>query len=420
MNFFDMSMMASCMIVVVIILRKLLINKTPHQIWCVLWVLVIIRLYIPYRIETKFNFYNGLYYIRKVFAETDLLNIGYQTYYIDRFICIITNLSIIKWIFLFIWFIGIVVILKHFCRDYILAYKLWKNSDYTCICERALKFLQNSGLNVKIEIRQTNEIKIPIAYGVFRPCILLPLHFDQYSSSAKFQMLLHEYVHLKYMHNLLQFFVIFILCVNWFNPIIWLWYHYINRDMEIACDRHVLDILGQTERQSYAMNLIQMAKIQSQEIAFHRGFTKYVIEERIVSIMKYKKTKSVVLILFMLIPTGVASAFSTNDNYVFMDEVDSGEIVISIDETGATAQTDTIFIDYEKLQPFEIEQVDRAVSSINIEGYEYVTYYQTPPATLKVSTKKDGYTYSGTLKLVDLKIEGEKYIGYYSGTLYRQ
>ena len=76
----------------------------------------------------------------------------------------------------------------------------------------------------------------------------------------------------------------------------------------------------------------------------------------------------------MLIPTGVASAFSTNDNYVFMDEVDSGEIVISIDETGATAQTDTIFIDYEKLQPFEIEQVDRAVSSINIEGYEYVTY----------------------------------------------
>lgn len=190
--------------------------------------------------------------------------------------------------------------------------------------------------------------------------------------------------------------------------------------MEIACDRHVLDLIGKNERESYALNLIQMAKTQSQEGAFYSGFAKYVIEERIVAIMKYKKATMAALVISMLIPTGVASAFGTSDNYVFNDEVKAGEIVVAIEETGTVAEAADIFVDYEELAPYVVEQDERAVSSINIEGYEYIVYNGSLPTTLKVSTEKDGYTYSGTLKLVDMEIDGSKYIGYYSGTLYRQ
>ena len=420
MDFFDMNFMAAVMIVVIIVLRKFLINKIPHQIWGILWFLVIIRLYVPYKIETKFNFYSGVYYIRRILAENDLLKIGYQEYYFDRVVQEIVNSSSVKWTLVFIWIIGVIIMFRYFCKDFVLARTLWKKSEKTLTCEQAQQFLWDFGLNKRVEIRQSPEIDMPLAYGIFRPGILLPMGFGEYPSSAMQHMLLHEYLHLKYMHPFLQVVVISILCINWFNPIIWVWYHYMSRDMEIACDRHVLDLLGQSEREPYALNLIYMAKSQSQEGAFYSGFAKYVMEERIVAIMKYKKTTMVALVISMLIPTGVASAFGTSDNYVFNDEMKAGEVVLTVEETGTMAETAEIFVDYQELKPYVVEQDERAVSSINIEGYEYVTYNQAPPATLKVSTKKDGYTYSGTLKLVDLEIDGSKYIGYYSGTLYRE
>lgn len=415
-----MSFMAAVMIVVIIVMRKCLLNKIPHQIWGVLWFLVIVRLYVPYKIETKFNFYSGIYHIRRILAEKDLLKIGYQEYYFDRVLQEILNSPSVKWALFFIWAIGVIFMLRYFCKDFVLARTLWKKSDKSMTCEQSQQFLWDFGLNKKVEIRQSHEIDMPLAYGIIHPGILLPLDFEEHSSPAMQHMLFHEYFHLKYMHPFLQIVVISILCINWFNPIIWAWYHYMSRDMEIACDRHVLDLIGKNERESYALNLIQMAKTQSQEGAFYSGFAKYVIEERIVAIMKYKKTTMAALVISMLIPTGVASAFGASDNYVFNDEVKAGEIVVAIEETGATAEAAEIFVDYEELAPYVVEQDERAVSSINIEGYEYVTYNQTPPATLKVSTEKGGYTYSGTLKLVDLEIDGSKYIGYYSGTLYRQ
>ena len=63
------------------------------------------------------------------------------------------------------------------------------------------------------------------------------MNFEKSSKKDKEQMILHEYMHLKYMHTLLQIIVIIIFCLNWYNPIIWAGYHYIKLDMEIACDR---------------------------------------------------------------------------------------------------------------------------------------------------------------------------------------
>lgn len=420
MSFLDMNVMAAVMIVTIILVRKLLIYRIPHQIWNILWLLVVVRLYIPYKIETRFNFYNVLYYIRTVFAKNDFLEIGYQFYYFDRIMKEIINIPSVKYVLLFVWILGTIIMIRYFYDDFVLAQKLYKRSSNTPICKEAQQFLLDSGLNKRVEIKQSQEIDMPLAYSIFHPCILLPWNIGNYPESAIKQMLLHEYIHLKYKHSLLQIIMISTLCINWFNPIIWIWYHYMSRDMEIACDQHVLDLIGKNEREFYAFNLIQMAKAQSPEGTFYNGFAKYVIKERTVAIMKYKKTTMVALIISMLIPTSVVSAFGTSDNYVFDDEVKSGEVIVSVEETGAIAETAEIFIDYEEFKPYVVNQDERAVSSINIDGYEYVTYNKTPPATLKVSTKKDGYTYTGTLKLVDLKIDGSKYIGYYSGTLYRQ
>lgn len=420
MNFFDMSVMAAVMIVVIIAIRKVLINRIPHQVWGMLWVLVIVRLYVPYKIETKFNFYSGLYYIRRAVAENDLLNVGYQEYYFDRVAHMIASIPGVKWILLFIWAMGMAIMLRYFCKDFTVSRKLWNKSEKTLACEQAQQFLRDAGLNKSVEIRQSSEIDMPLAYGIFRPGILLPTGFGEYPSSAMRHMLLHEYLHLKYRHPLLQVVVIGVLCINWFNPIIWVWYHYMSRDMEIACDRHVLDLLGQNERESYALNLIHMAKSQSLEGAFYSGFAKNVMKERIVAIMKYKKTTMAALVISMLIPTGVASAFGTNDNYIFNDETNIGKISTSIGGMGAVSDVKEIYVSYEDVEPYVVAQNERAVSSIVLDAYEYVTYDQTPPATLEIIMNKEGHIYKGTVRLVHLEIEGSKFTGFYSGTLYLQ
>lgn len=76
----------------------------------------------------------------------------------------------------------------------------------------------------------------------------------------------------------------FILCLNWFNPAVWLFYHFVNRDTEISCDKYVVQVIGEEEKGVYAMNLLYMAGSKEREYTYQNGFTKKVIEERIVAI----------------------------------------------------------------------------------------------------------------------------------------
>lgn len=120
----------------------------------------------------------------------------------------------------------------------------------------------------------------------------------------------------------------------------------------------------------------------------------------------------------MLIPTTMASAFCTDSNYVFGDEINDGELIVLEEHF---LEVETLYLTYEELKPYITGQETRATSKINIDGYKR-TYSSADaiPTTIKVSMERDGYTYTGTLKLVNIEKEGSTYIGYYSGTLYRQ
>lgn len=182
-----------------------------------------------------------------------------------------------------------------------------------------------------------------------------------------------------------------------------------------------MQIIGEKERKSYALNLVNMAGAKEKGKIFQNGFAKKEnkeMKERIVAIMKFKKFSALAVAFSMLIPTTMASAFCTDSNYVFGDEINDGELLVLEEHF---LEEETLYLTYEELKPYITGQETRATSKINIDGYKR-TYSSADVVlkSIKVSMERDGYTYTGTLKLVNIEKEGSTYIGYYSGTLYRQ
>lgn len=329
----------------------------------------------------------------------------------------------ILWVLVFIiWFVGVILISRYYLKDHRVCRKIWQTAEKSPLETMVKEILSNYDCNKKISIRQSDRINCPVACGVFYHGIIIPANLKQMNQKYFEQILLHEYMHHKYKHPLLQHILVFILCLNWFNPAIWLFYHFVSRDTEISCDRHVMQIIGEKERKSYALNLVNMAGAKEKGKIFQNGFAKKEnkeMKERIVAIMKFKKFSALAVAFSMLIPTTMASAFCTDSNYVFGDEISDNTINVVVTDEGYV-DTETINVTMEELEPYITVQETRATSKINIDGYKRT--YSTPsiPNTLEVSVERDGYTYTGTLKLVHMEYDGSKYIGYYSGTLYRQ
>lgn len=422
-GFWSMNLSAALMVLVVIGIRELIKNKVPHIVIGLMWCVVVLRLYIPYSFATDYNIYNALYYIRKTIADMDLFEMGHSMYYFDRVCKMAWEIPQVKFVILVIWLVGSIFIWRYFLRSYRITKKIWRTAGKSPAEKEVQAYLSSLNLNKKVTIKESPLINIPVACGVFDHGIILPVNFEKCPQKMVRQVLVHEYMHLRYWHPLLQHIAVFILCLNWFNPAIWLLYHFISRDLEMACDKHVVEVIGEEERELYARHLVFLSNLKNREYAFFNGFikgsSKRIVKERIVAIMKYKKLSALAVAFCMLIPMGVASAMGTNSNYVFGDEINNGNLEIAV-VNESFVEDDVITVAYEDLEPYVIEQQVRATRRINIERYERTYTSPSIPSEIEVTTQRDGYTYAGTLKLVDMEKSGSKYIGYYSGTLYRQ
>ena len=101
------------------------------------------------------------------------------------------------------------------------------------------------------------------------------------------------------------------MCVHWFNPLVWVMLVLLSRDLELSCDEMVLRHFGWTERASYAHSLIDMAERGRPFSFMHSYFSKNAAEERIIAIMKYKKTSLLAVVLALVLTLGMAAGFTT-------------------------------------------------------------------------------------------------------------
>lgn len=174
------------------------------------------------------------------------------------------------------------------------------------------RFLTEHPLRRRVSIRQSDQIGSPLTYGIFHPVILLPKSTDWSDERAMECVLTHELIHIRRLDAIWKLLLTAAVCLHWFTPLVWAMYLLGNRDLELSCDRQVLRRLGPDARRTYALAFITFEEHRSRPMPFCSGFGSDITEERILSIMKYKKASLLSLVLALLVVAGAASLFATS------------------------------------------------------------------------------------------------------------
>lgn len=152
-------------------------------------------------------------------------------------------------------------------------------------------------------VYESDQIKTAFILGFFRPVIYLPKGL---TASGKRLILEHESVHLRRHDHQVKLAAWMILTLHWFNPLMWISFQFLNKDMELSCDEQVLINLGSQVRTDYSSLLLDLAvpgRISSgMPLAFSEGNTKI----RIKNILNYRPVKfgsaaAAILLIFITV-----------------------------------------------------------------------------------------------------------------------
>lgn len=314
MSLLQMSFAGGILILAVIVIRALAINMLPKKAFNALWGISVVRLMIPFSIQSVFSVYslmgshapgNGSQTIR-------VLPTGASGQAIPLTSSVLNAANAVS-TWTIVWAAGVLVCAVFFSLAY---WKCWKEfqtslpvgNDFTenwlCVHQQRRR----------ISIRQSGRFSAPLTYGVVHPVILMPMSTKWENTDSLEYVLTHEYVHIRRFDSIRKLVLIVVLCVHWFNPLVWVMYVLANRDIELSCDEAVVRFFGENAKAAYARALISMEETRSGLTPLCNNFSKNGIEERIIAIMKTKRTTVFSFIMTGLIVAGTATMFATSAN----------------------------------------------------------------------------------------------------------
>ena len=301
MNIFQMSLQGAVLIIVILLIRIVFNNLLPKKTFLILWDIAFARLLIPFSLPSSVSFYS---LVQRLYTRnTNTIFTLYENSTTQQ------NTNSFGLIFA-VGIVGTII----FASIFLILYFIHRRSFNTSLPvsnSYVSDWLSKHKIARKIQVRQSDEIHSPLTYGIFNPVILLPKNTDWENEEQMNFVLLHEFTHIRQFHSVLKLIAIIVLCLHWFNPLVWVMYFAINRDIELYCDECVVKACGEKSKSSYALTLINMEERKSTLRPFCSNYSKTAIEERIVSIMKIKKISifSIAIATALIITT--AAAFTT-------------------------------------------------------------------------------------------------------------
>ena len=312
MSLLQMSLTAGLLVIAILLIRAVALNKLPKTVFLILWGVVLCRLLVPVSIPVQLSV-PGIFdeALKKIFPEQSASPVfenmipqdGLTTGFIDT-VGIAgqvsetapMHFSIDPLVLALIWVAGMVITFSFFAVIYFKNYRELRFATLIPENDFLKEWLAGHKLSRSITILQSDRIRSPIAVGIIKPRIILPKSMNLKDEQLLSYVLTHEYYHIKRYDALWKLILVFALCVHWFNPLVWVMFVLINRDLEITCDELVIRRFGTEIKTAYAYALIGMAEQRQQFTPLYNGFSKNAAEERIVSIMKTKKTSKMSLI----------------------------------------------------------------------------------------------------------------------------
>jgi len=154
---------------------------------------------------------------------------------------------------------------------------------------------QQMRVRVPITLVETTEVGSPALFGFIRPRLLLPAGLLQgFSLDELRYVFLHELSHIKRHDILIGWLMTGLQILHWFNPLVWLAFHRMRVDRELACDALALSYAREDENQPYGRTIIKLLESfgRSAWVPSLAGTVenKNQMKERIAMIATFKKT----------------------------------------------------------------------------------------------------------------------------------
>lgn len=332
MNILQMSLSAGVLVIAIVLIRAIALNKLPKTMFLILWGVVLCRLLLPFSIPLPFGLTNTIGKISQEIMPDIFIPPALESpIYTGQPAAEITGapeaagqigvvaqgqaVSIDPLVI--IWLLGMLVIFIFFAAAYLRNQQ--KLSSATPISDNDFlpQWLGKHRLLRPVAIMQSEKIATPLTAGWLKPRIILPRSLDMDDKQLLNYVLTHEYYHIKRGDALWKMLLVLAACLHWYNPLVWLMFVLVSRDLELTCDELVVRHFGAQAKTAYAYTLIGLAEQKSKFTPLYNGFSKNAAEERIVSIMKTKKTSlfGVVLavVLVAALTIGAFMAYGSNE-----------------------------------------------------------------------------------------------------------
>ncbi len=265
------------------------------------------------------------------------------------------------------------------------------------------------------EVYLADHIGTPFVLGLFRPKIYLPSALPE---GERGYILLHERHHIRRLDHVVKLLAFLALCVHWFNPLVWLTFVLLGRDMEMSCDEAVMKKLGEAVRADYSASLLRLATgrkiIAGAPLAFGEGDTR----DRVKNVLRWKQPRLWAVMVGVAVCTVVMAACAVNPSAQRNGEYASAEdgpvsVVTSLTEgTSFFPEKAGMYLDGDGREVTTADIAETVAAQTLPDGTEVLFY------TSNSGGKYCAYIPPGTERLIRFTEESTVYTDGYEISLY--
>lgn len=311
----NMSISASYIVLAVLLLRPLL-RRAPKWINGILWGIVAVRLICPFSVESMLSLIPSAEVVSPdiMMDQTPSINSGIPI--VNAVVNPMIGSSFAPdpttsanplqlWIpmLALIWLVGVLALLVYMTVSYL-----------------RLSRRVGDAVRLRENIYQSGAIASPFVLGLIKPRIYLPLGLSERDTE---HVLAHERAHIRRRDYLWKPLGFLLLALHWFNPLMWLGYVLLCRDIELACDQKVIRSLGRDARADYSQALLGCSVKRHTIAACPLAFGEVGVKTRVKSVLNYKKPAFWIIVAALIVCIAVAVCFLTNPKNERQDDGDT-------------------------------------------------------------------------------------------------
>jgi len=309
------SLLSSIIAIFILLIRTLFKNKLQPRWFVWLWLILVIRLMLPWVPESSFSLFNLFTPSKSDVSIPFQLN--HTLYSEPSFVTLqrrtelntnttsenptSSNLHPIMIIAAFIWLAGMIIGIIQLYRSNRQIIKCLHSAisiSDTSILELFNKCKQKSKTNYDIQLMASPAIFSPALYGLWRPKLILPSEqLQEYSKKDLTCIFYHELAHFKHRDISINWLMMIMLMLHWFNPLLWYCYSRMREDQELSSDAFALSKIESADPVDYGYTILKVIQSNIELPQFPRAAnfitTKSQMVRRMKMIRSFRKEKRI-------------------------------------------------------------------------------------------------------------------------------